>query len=92
MVRTFNTNSSNDIFIGQNGRLSIADNLEGVIKGCETATYAQFEEMILAQNLGVPNFQTVWNGVPNYQIYEVYLRNAILASRASPALNLSISK
>lgn len=78
MVQTFNTNSDNDIFIGSDGRLSIATGLEGVLRACETASLAQLGEMVLAQGLGVPNFQALWVGVPNYQIYELYLRNTIL--------------
>lgn len=79
MTQTFNTNSDNDIFIGQDGRLSIATGLDAVLKGCETATYAQLGEMVLAKTLGIPNFQSIWVGVPNYQIFELYLRNAILS-------------
>jgi hypothetical protein len=33
--------------------------------------------MILAQNAGIPNFQTVWIGTPNYAIFSSYLRNTL---------------
>lgn len=79
VVQTFNTNAANDIFIGSDGNLSIATDLGGVLKGCESASYAQLGEMVLATGLGIPNFQAIWVGVPNYPIFETYLRNAILA-------------
>lgn len=92
MTQTFNTNSDNDIFIGSDGRLSIATGLQGVLKGCETASYAQLGEMVLATGLGIPNFQAIWVGVPNYQIFELYLRNALLSVMGvSSVKSLSIS-
>jgi hypothetical protein len=79
MTQTFDTNSDNDIFIGEDGRLAVATGLRAVLKGCESATYAQLGEMVLAQGLGIPNFQSIWIGVPNYQIFELYLRRTLLA-------------
>lgn len=79
VVKTFNTNSDRDIFIGSDGRLSIATDLQAVLKGCESATYAQLGEMVLATKLGIPNLEAIWIGVPNYPLFELYLRNTILA-------------
>ena len=79
MTKTFNTNANRDIFIGSDGKLSIATDLQGVLKGCESASYAQLGEMVLARGLGIPNFQAIWVGVPNYPIFELYLRNTLLA-------------
>lgn len=79
MTKTFNTNNNNDIFIGSDGNLSIVTGLQAVLKGCESTSYAQLGEMVLAKNLGIPNFQAIWIGVPNYPIFELYLRNALLA-------------
>ena len=92
MVQTFNTNDSNDIFIGPDGRLSIATGLQGVLKACETASYAQLGEMVLATGLGVPNRETIWIGVPNYPLYELYLRNTLLSvAGVSSVKSLEIS-
>ena len=79
MVKTLNTNSDRDIFIGADGNLSIVTGIDGVLKGCESASYAQFGEMVLATKLGIPNKQAIFVGVPNYPLWESYLRNALLA-------------
>lgn len=78
MVQTLSTNAQNDIFLDEQGNIAVARNADGVIKACETATYAQLGEMILTQNLGIPNFQTVWVGSPNYPQFQAYLRQTIL--------------
>jgi hypothetical protein len=36
-------------------------------------------EISLATNIGIPYFQTVWNGVPNFQQFETALRQAFLS-------------
>jgi hypothetical protein len=79
MTQTFDTNSDNDIFIGEDGNLSVATGLRAVLKGCESASYAQLGEMVLAKGLGIPNFQAIWVGVPNYPLFELYLRKALLS-------------
>lgn len=77
MVQTFATNSNNDIFLAPNGNLSVITGLAAIIAACETASKAQLGEMVLATQNGVPNFQTIWIGQPNYAIFSSYLRNTL---------------
>jgi hypothetical protein len=79
MTQTFSANDDNDIFIGGDGNLAIASGLEATLLACESATKAQLGEMILATGLGIPNFQAIWVGVPNYAIYRSYLVRTILS-------------
>ncbi len=79
MVQTFSTNSDNDIYIGQDGRLAIATGIDAVLQACKTASLAQLGEMVLATGLGIPNRETIWVGVPNYQLWELYLRKTLLS-------------
>lgn len=76
MVQTFATNSTNDIFIGVDGNLAILSGVSAVEAACATATKAQLNEMVFAQNTGIPNFQTLWVGVPDYGLWKA----AILAT------------
>jgi hypothetical protein len=62
----------NDIYLNSQGNISIAgttpdnnDQLEAVMFACSTASKAQLGEMVLQTNLGIPNFQLIWVGVPN---------------------------
>jgi hypothetical protein len=79
MVQMFSLNSSNDIFIGSDGNLSLSNGVEAVALACKTASLAQLGEEVLTDTQGLPNFQAVWVGTPNYALYESYLRNTLLA-------------
>lgn len=79
MSTTFSTDHNNDLFLGNNRNISISTNLDGIIRACETATKAQLGEMILTTGQGIPNFQSIWVGSPNYSVFSVYLRNTLEA-------------
>lgn len=79
MVQTFASDSNNDIYIAENGNLAILSGAEAVAAACATATKAQLGEMVLQSTRGLPNFQAIWVGSPNYQVYQTYLRNTILS-------------
>lgn len=78
MVQTLTTNAANDIFLAPNGNLSISTGIEGVLQACATAAKMQLGEAVLATKEGVPNFETIWIGVPNYAIWESFLRRVLL--------------
>lgn len=79
MTKTFSSNIANDLFIGPDGNLSIYTGVAAVLQLCEHAVKAQLGEMVLDQQRGMPNFQTVWNGTPNVAQFESYLRATILS-------------
>lgn len=79
MVQTFATNSAGDIYIGDGGNLAIFSNLQAVLAACKTASLAQLGEEVLTTTQGLPNFQAIWVGSPNYALYQSYLRNTLLA-------------
>lgn len=78
MTQTFTSNSANDIFIGSDGNLAISSGIEAVAMACKTASLAQLGEEVLTDTQGLPNFQSIWIGSPNYALYESYLRNTLL--------------
>lgn len=77
MTTTLGTNSSNDIFLDPAGNLTVLIGLPAVMGACATAAKAQLGEMVLAVGQGIPNFQTVWKGTPNYPLFASYLRTAL---------------
>lgn len=79
MTRSLAVDSTNDIFIGADGSLTVATELAAVIHMCAQAAKAQLGEMIYAVDEGMPNFDVVWNGVPNPGQFEAYLRRTLLA-------------
>lgn len=77
MTATFGTDDTNDLYLGADGNIVLLSGIEAVAEACETATKAQLGEMLLMTTLGIPNFQTVWRGVPNFAVYTSFLRNTL---------------
>jgi len=78
-AQTLAVNAQNDIFIGEDGNISLIFNLQGTLQACAQATKTLLGEMIFQANQGLPNFQLIWKGVPNLQQYEAAVRATILA-------------
>lgn len=78
MVQTLGINANNDIFLGPNGNIVVLSELEAIVSACKTACQGQLGEMVLQQGLGLPNFQTIWIGTPDYAIWQSYLQNTLL--------------
>jgi hypothetical protein len=78
MVQTFGTNAQNDIYLGRDGNLVVNTGLQAVLQACENASKAQLGEEVLTTKNGVPNFQTVWVGNTNFQLFRNYLTNILL--------------
>lgn len=77
MTVTFALNSNNDIYLDSSGNLAILTGLQAVEQCCATASKAQLGEMILETGLGIPNFQAIWVGSPNYSLWQSYLVTAL---------------
>lgn len=78
MTTTFGVNKDNDLYLAGDGNLAVKTGLDAVLQACATATKAQLGEMVLETKLGIPTFQTVWNGTPNYALYSDYLRSTLM--------------
>lgn len=79
MVMTFNTDAANDLFLDASGNLSVVSGLAAVAAACATATKAQLGEMVFATGTGIPNFQALWVGSPEYNLW----KSALLATLQS---------
>lgn len=78
MTTTFGCNADNDIYIGLDTNLVILQGIPAISQACEHAAKARLGEMVLAVDNGIPYFETVWNGVPNLQQFQIALRKAFL--------------
>ncbi len=79
MVKTLATDSNNDLFLGSNGNIQLLDGLPAVVNAVKNYSLAQLGEEVLATGNGLPNFQALWIGTPQYAVYESYLRSTILS-------------
>ncbi|MCD1124802.1 hypothetical protein LPW36_01925 [Jinshanibacter sp. LJY008] len=91
MTTTLSVNSNNDIFIANNGRLAISNDLAAVMTIAEQAVKAQAGEMIYATDKGMPTLSLIWTGTPNLQMYEGYLRSTLMSVKGvSKVLSVSM--
>lgn len=67
-----------DIYLDRFGNISISHDLESVLEACAQAGQTVLGELLFNVNQGIPFFQTVWIGVPNFQQYTAALRLAFL--------------
>lgn len=79
MTVTFGTNADNDLYLGPDGNLVVLTGLAAVTAVCETTSRALLTEMIYQVNSGIPYFESIFVGSPNYAIFRSYLINALLA-------------
>lgn len=70
-------NANRDLYVTANGTLAIVTGVDAVAQTCLTATRAQLGEMVLNTTSGIPNFQDVWDGVPNIAQWQAALQNTL---------------
>jgi hypothetical protein len=79
MSQTLSVDANNDLFIGPDGSLALAYDLQAVLQAAQQAAQTQLGEMLYAVDQGLPNFATVWNGAANISQFEAHLRRTLLA-------------
>jgi hypothetical protein len=78
MTQTFGTTSAaNDLYLDTSGTLSILSGLAAVEAACATASKAQLGEMVFATGSGLPNFQALWIGTPEYNLWKSVLLSTL---------------
>ena len=78
MVQTLQLNANNDLFLNSAGSLTMLSSIDAVVAACNTAALTQLGECVLITGQGLPNFQAIWVGVPDYAIWQSYLENTLL--------------
>jgi len=69
----------NDIYLDGDRNISVSFGLQAALQACAQAASTLLGEMVLNTDQGIPNFQTLWIGVPNIQQWTAALRSAWLA-------------
>lgn len=70
---------TNDLYLGPDGNIVVFSGIEAIVQACKTACQTQLGECVLQQGQGLPNFQLIWVGTPDYALWQSYLENTILA-------------
>lgn len=75
---TFAINDNNDLYLDQNDNIAMHSDLLAVQDACLGAARTILGEMLFYINQGLPDFQAVWDGVPDLQQFETALRFTLL--------------
>lgn len=78
MPQTLQLNANNDLVLNSSNSLTMLSGIDAVSAACNTAAQTQLGECVLQTGQGLPNFQAVWIGVPDYAIWQSYLENTLL--------------
>lgn len=77
-MKTLTVDTNNDLVL-VNNNLAISENLQAVRYVAEHAVKAQYGEMLLAIQRGIPYNLLAWDRQPNLIQLEAFIRRAILA-------------
>jgi len=73
-MRTLAVNENNDIYLGADGNIAIASDINAVMQLCEQEARIRLNELPYAQSQGIPFFNSVFTDSPDLSLYEMYLR------------------
>ena len=76
-MQTFAKNEKRDLYLDDRGNIAISSNLQACIEACENSVSTMLGEQIYQTNQGIPAFELIWNGVPNYKQAEIAIRTIL---------------
>lgn len=79
MTTTFAVDSNNDLYLDNNGNIAIISGLQATLQACQQAVQTTLGEMVLDMSSGLPYFQAVFVGNPNFKVFNSAATSAILA-------------
>ncbi len=71
--------NNNDMYLDSSNNIALLTGQDAVKQACLTAAQTQLGECFLEIGRGLPNFQLIWVGSPNYSAWQSYLVSTFLA-------------
>jgi len=76
-MQTLAKNENRDLYLDSSGNIAISTDLQACLEACENAVSTLLGEQIYQIDEGMPNFELIWNGTPNYKQFEIAIRNTL---------------
>ena len=76
--QTFSVNANNDLFLTNEGNMSLSFEIQAILQACEQVAKTLLGELVLATDVGIPYMTAVFVGVPNLIAFQGALRAAWL--------------
>ena len=77
MTQVFAIDGNNDLYLDNANNIAVLRGQDAVQQACLTASRTQLGECVLETGRGLPNFQAIWVGTPNYSLWKSYLQNTL---------------
>ena len=77
-MRTISTDDKNDLYLTPSNSVAVSSDIQAIMDTCEYTVQTVMGELILQGDVGIPNFQLIWNGNPNIPQAENAIREAIM--------------
>ena len=79
MTTVIAIDANNDLYLDSSNNIAVATGQEAIRQACLTACQTQLGECVLEIGRGLPNFQLIWVGSPNYSAWQSYLVSTLLS-------------
>lgn len=76
-MKTFNTNTNNDIFLDDLGNISVVESLDAETKIIENVIKTQRGELQLEIEKGVPYFETIFSSSGDVSIWQNFMTDEV---------------
>ena len=71
--------TTNDIYLDNEGNLALCKDIEAVKTAVSCATKTNYGEIVLNTRLGIPYFETIFTAHPDIELWKSYMKEAILS-------------
>lgn len=71
--------TTNDIYLDNEGNLALCKDIEAVKTAVSCATKTNYGEIVLNTRLGIPYFETIFTAHPDIELWKSYMKKAILS-------------
>lgn len=79
MTISFLTDAKNDLYLDADGNIAMGTGIQAVMQVCDSVAQTVRGECVLDVEVGLPNFETIWSGIPNVAQWETAYRANIMA-------------
>lgn len=91
-MRSIAVNGKNDIYLGADGNLAMAVDLDAVSQGCEHAMKTQYQECVLNLSVGVKTLDTIWNDYKPQQFEASARKNLALVPNVTGVRTFNVEQ
>lgn len=76
-MKIFAVDANNDLYLGSNGKMAVATDVQAFSQACEHALKSILNEMVFCSNRGLPYFEAIWSDTEDARAFEDRARGTL---------------